>query len=328
VTTTAIRAVVLHQGRVVATASADLDPDRTLRSQLGDLFDRHAALARRASVRLALERPAAQAKAILDAPPGAKPELLERAIRENSDRYFIGGSGDHYVGVRVVSDRALIAAFQRSLVDEVAAAALAAGARDVVSYAASTLSPVTTETLGPEFAVALGATVAAVRELPAVRIAAPRRLLTRKSGAVASAAILILLLAAPVIHDRMVAAAAERALGEIRGASTAAMGVGSRLGELRRNIDRVTPMTSPSMTSLLSQLTDALPADASLLALTVDTARGSAVLLAANAVEALPALDSIRLIESVRLSGPVTRDRIADRDLERATILFTMRAMP
>jgi hypothetical protein len=71
-----------------------------------------------------------------------------------------------------------------------------------------------------------------------------------------------------------------------------------------------------------------LPTRASLLALTIDTVKGSAVILAVDAVDALPALDSVRAIDHVRISGPVTRERIADRDLERATIVFSLRPIP
>jgi hypothetical protein len=62
-----------------------------------------------------------------------------------------------------------------------------------------------------------------------------------------------------------------------------------------------------------------------LIALTVDSAKGSAVILATNAMDVLPALDSVALIETTQLSGPVTRERIGDRDLERATVVFTLR---
>jgi hypothetical protein len=319
--------VILQRTRVVATAGVELDPDEGVAPQVNAFFLSHAPLTRGASVRIGLDWPIAQLKSVHDAPPSADRATLERALLENADRYFIGGAGERHIAVRAGTDRTVLVAFERACVDEIVNAAFEAGASEVVLCAAPMILPLAGRAIGAEFGVAHGAASAALRDLACVRMAARRRMrLTWASAAALGTVAAGLLATAPLIQAHLRAAGAERELKSIQGESNAALGVRDRRDELRRRIDHVALPSTTSMTELLSEVTNALPPGASLLALSVDSARGSAVILAVNAVAALPALDSVQLMANVRLSGPVTRERLADRDLDRATILFTLRA--
>jgi hypothetical protein len=77
-----------------------------------------------------------------------------------------------------------------------------------------------------------------------------------------------------------------------------------------------------SMLALLGELTSALPPDAALVTLRADSTGGHVIALAPRAAGVLAAMDSVSLITSVEISGPVTRETVGDRTLERATLHF------
>jgi hypothetical protein len=77
-----------------------------------------------------------------------------------------------------------------------------------------------------------------------------------------------------------------------------------------------------SPTLILSQLTRALPENAALVTVRLDTAGGTIVILAPRAAAALAALDSVKAVIAPQIIGPVTKELAGTRELERATVQF------
>ncbi|HEY0014672.1 MAG TPA: hypothetical protein VGC13_00075 [Longimicrobium sp.] len=77
-----------------------------------------------------------------------------------------------------------------------------------------------------------------------------------------------------------------------------------------------------SPTLLLADLTAALPQGSAVVAFTADTANGSVVALAPRAAAVVQPLEKVPGIVAPEIVGPVTREALAGRDLERVTIRF------
>lgn len=77
-----------------------------------------------------------------------------------------------------------------------------------------------------------------------------------------------------------------------------------------------------SPTLLLADLTAALPAGSALVAFRADTAAGSVVVLAPRAAVVVQPLERVPGIVSPEIVGPVTRESIAGRELERVAVRF------
>jgi hypothetical protein len=83
-----------------------------------------------------------------------------------------------------------------------------------------------------------------------------------------------------------------------------------------------------SPTLILLQLTRALPENAALVTVRLDTAGGTMVILAPRAAAALAALDSVKAVVAPEIIGPVTKEMAGTRELERATVQFRFGASP
>jgi hypothetical protein len=77
-----------------------------------------------------------------------------------------------------------------------------------------------------------------------------------------------------------------------------------------------------STVRLLAQLTHALPEGSVLVTVRVDSAGGIVSLLAPRASSALASLDSVGHVNSPEIIGPVTKELVGTRELERATVQF------
>ncbi len=111
----------------------------------------------------------------------------------------------------------------------------------------------------------------------------------------------------------------ERAYRTARGMISSLNAVSASLEVIAR-FERHTP---PPTLPLLASLTRALPADASLVALSADSAGLSVVTLSDRAVDVLAALDSCGAIVEPRLAGPIRPELVGGFTLERAS--FTAR---
>lgn len=79
-----------------------------------------------------------------------------------------------------------------------------------------------------------------------------------------------------------------------------------------------------SATTLLAELTRALPREAALVALDVDPTGGTLVALSARASQVTSALEKVKEIASPEIVGPVTRETTGSREVERVTVRFRL----
>ncbi|HEY9478915.1 MAG TPA: hypothetical protein VIP79_02455 [Gemmatimonadaceae bacterium] len=79
-----------------------------------------------------------------------------------------------------------------------------------------------------------------------------------------------------------------------------------------------------SATMLLSDITHALPKEASLVAFQADTAGGTLVALSQRAALVTNALEKVKGIASPEIVGPVTRETAGSREVERVTVRFRL----
>ncbi|HEX6053628.1 MAG TPA: hypothetical protein VFZ21_30370 [Gemmatimonadaceae bacterium] len=79
-----------------------------------------------------------------------------------------------------------------------------------------------------------------------------------------------------------------------------------------------------SQSVLVAELTEALPGGTAIVSFRVDSAAGSLVVLGQRATAALSSLEKVDDVVNPRLAGPVTRELVAGRELERASIQFLL----
>jgi hypothetical protein len=79
-----------------------------------------------------------------------------------------------------------------------------------------------------------------------------------------------------------------------------------------------------SPTQFLAQLTRALPEASVMVTARVDSLGGAVVVLAPHAASALASLDSVAGIAAPQIIGPVTKEVLGSRELERATVQFLL----
>lgn len=82
-----------------------------------------------------------------------------------------------------------------------------------------------------------------------------------------------------------------------------------------------------SPTLLLADLTAALPAGSAIVAFRADTADGSVVALAPRAAAVVRPLEKVPGVVAPEIVGPVTREALAGRELERVTVRFGIDAV-
>src|SRR6185437_10765212 len=118
-------------------------------------------------------------------------------------------------------------------------------------------------------------------------------------------------------------------------ASQAAIAGGARVAERDANELAATSTTlralsdfgasRRSMTLLLAEVTRGLPDSTTLVAFQVDsTGLGSVVALAPHAAAVIDAVERMPGLALPQIIGPVTRERAAERDVERVTVQFRL----
>jgi hypothetical protein len=83
-----------------------------------------------------------------------------------------------------------------------------------------------------------------------------------------------------------------------------------------------------SPTQFLAQLTHALPERSVLVTARLDSLGGAVVVLAPHAASTLASLDSLAGIAAPQIVGPVTKEVLGSRELERATVQFRLSEHP
>lgn len=117
---------------------------------------------------------------------------------------------------------------------------------------------------------------------------------------------------------------AERRLAAISAERAEAINVDRELRRLSAALAEAAAFDSArySTTLLLAELSRALPEQSALTAVRIDSSAGTIVLLAPSVASVLSALEKSPGVTLPAIVGPVTREKLAGRELERATVRF------
>ena len=165
---------------------------------------------------------------------------------------------------------------------------------------------------------------AAAHEAPRV----PRWRLNAAIAALAIAASAAML--APGVAATRAVHAANKTLGALGARRSEAIRAESNLKRVSAALDDVDAFQSGrrSPTVFLSELTDALPPTAQLVAVRLDSAGGNLVVLAPRAGEALSQIERMNDVGTPEIIGPVTREYVGQQQKERVTIRFRWHRVP
>ena len=342
-----VRMVVVRRGRMTWSGEMALDGASgtvSIGQCLATLFERahregprlaRNGILRARAAHLSLSPPACRVKRLGGLPQPCPDELLERIVKTNVSRFFIG-SGVTSGSVAVYqdeSDRVWGAAFDSGVVQTVAHACAAAGVRlrRVVPASACmeamdagaesgastgvVRDPRATE---PEGSVGLAEAVRAARDAAAnpfvVRLG--WGLLDKRHARnilwLASAVAVLLTgisITLPALHARY---QADAATSELRVTSRASARALKAHGELAAATDGLELFANfaggrRSMLSLISQLSIALPEDAAMLNVRLTHSEGTLTVIAVDVSAAAAALENARDVARAEIVGLVTR---------------------
>lgn len=150
----------------------------------------------------------------------------------------------------------------------------------------------------------------------------PRWRLALAGGALAAAVACAAV--APALRAMQAEDRAAARIAEVQDRRRAASGTESELERITGALAEAAAFSagSYSPTLLLADLTAALPSGTALVAFRADTAAGSVVALAPRAAAVVQPVEKVPGIVAPEIVGPVTREVLAGRDLERVTIRF------
>jgi general secretion pathway protein L len=139
---------------------------------------------------------------------------------------------------------------------------------------------------------------------------------------------LIAALLAPAVAATMIDRKARAELASIARQRAEASRVHENLRQVTAALAQVSGLTEGrrSMLELLAQLTAVLPEGSAITTLRVDSARGTLVVLTPRATEVVSQLDTVSLLVTPEIVGPVTRETNGGRELERVTLRFLLAA--
>jgi hypothetical protein len=180
------------------------------------------------------------------------------------------------------------------------------------------------------FADAYGATRVRAAEPLALRSSAQTAATTSRRriilAAVAAGTAAVVAIVAPVLTTWAMRVRATHQLAlvapSLRGALTTEHDL-DRLTSALHEVARFERERRPP-TTILAHLTHALPPGASLVAIRADSAEGTLVLLAPRAAAAMAALDTVPDLVAPETIGPITKEVVGTRELERATVRFRL----
>jgi hypothetical protein len=185
----------------------------------------------------------------------------------------------------------------------------------------------------PRFADAYAAAV-----LPTARIAfgaplqrdgAAAAIVSRRRAVLATglcAAAILAAAIAPGLATERAGRDARNALGSLASARADLRETEKNLGWVTSALDEVARVEARRRSALafLGHLTTALPEGSAVVALRLDTASGTVVALTSRASSLVSRLDTIPSVVGPEIVGPVTRETVSARDLERVTVRFTL----
>lgn len=136
----------------------------------------------------------------------------------------------------------------------------------------------------------------------------------------------VVALAAPGFVAQARARAAEARLAELAEARSVAVVAETQLARFTTVLNEVAAFDAErrSITMLLADITRVLPDGNAIVTFRVDSAGGTIVAVAPRAAGVVAALEDVPGIVSPQIVGPVTRERVGERELERITVRFLL----
>jgi type IV pilus assembly PilN-like protein len=344
----ALRAVAVRRGHVLWAIEAELGPGEPLADAVRVFLrglPRSRGLSRRTCVVLA--PPLAQLKVVAGLPRAADASQLAAMVRENADRLFA------WHGRRVATGRVRIdetgrtwaAAYDADVVSAVVAACGAEGLRVSAIVAETALADAAdraaregaVDAIGPDarrFAAAYVAATAGDREMTRLAIGggaggAERAPVPRWRLGLAGAALALAIAgaaAAPGLAAHRDAGWARTVVAELGARDRAARAAERELARVSSALETIARFRAERASSLemLAELTQLLPPDAAVTTLRIDSAGGSLVAVAPHAGALVKRIDRSRIFVAPTLVGPVSRDVVGGREMERVTIAFRL----
>lgn len=189
--------------------------------------------------------------------------------------------------------------------------------------------------LGWRYAAAFGAAMVPLDGAPAYRpragaSAEPVSRWRRAAAITAAGVALLAALLTPVLRYRRAEAASRAELVRLEAAARVAAAEAAELSRFEGALTEVAAFAAGRTVHarLLAELTRALPDSSAIASLRVDSTVAHLVTVTRRAQTVLAALERSRLIAGAEIVGPVTREIMAGRDLERVTVRFRVLGEP
>jgi hypothetical protein len=329
-----LRAVAVRGTRVLWAVDAALGETPLGAALAGFFAELPLGRLQRPRVTVALDAAFAQTKRLVGLPALGDERVLARTVHEHAARFFLkNGVPLVTTSVRLDADgRPWAAALQKPVVDTIVIACRRSRLRlygivpaaDIARSAANGLAPLGSD--ASRFTVAYGAAVTSGaltwRAGSIVEGDVPRGRLAMAAGVTAVSLAMAVL--APGLSARVAEHRAIAHLASIAAPAYAAQRVARDLGLVTQALGEVGAFDRARRpaTVLLASLARALPEGAALLALHVDSAGGSVVALSPRAGAVLTGLERVSGVVAPEIGGPVTREVVGGRELERATVRF------
>ncbi|MBA2684454.1 MAG: hypothetical protein H0U66_08210 [Gemmatimonadaceae bacterium] len=152
-----------------------------------------------------------------------------------------------------------------------------------------------------------------------------------RGGKIAGVAAVLALIAAilvPSLGDLYTARRVSRELSAISTRASVAIRARGELDHMSRALGDISRFAARrrSPLDLLAALTRALPAEAALASIHVDSVAGTMVIVAPRIAGALAALDSSKAVDKLAIVGPVTKEIANGKEVERASLRFVLKS--
>lgn len=286
---------------------------------------------------IALSGEFVQCKRLFGLPPTRDQVTANALVREGAARFF-RRTADDLITSELEQDAdapPMAAAFPSRLVREMRDACARSGVRlcaIVPAEPLATLSPHPDDPDEADLTIAWRATRSIVAgERIAFNALSERALRDSSSpprvraAAIAAAAAVALLLVAPLVASRVTIARASRAHAVLRSQEADALATSLELGKVSSALAEVGSRSAArrSTVDLLAHLAATLPAGAAITQLRVDSAGGIVTVLGPSADALVKGLAVSPLLNALAVVGPVTRERVGAREVDRLSVRFS-----
>lgn len=146
----------------------------------------------------------------------------------------------------------------------------------------------------------------------------------QRAAVLAAAIALAMLMVVPLASARVTARNAATEHASLRTQERSALGLAEELRRVSEMLDEIGARDAERRSSieLLSHLAAALPAGSVLTHLQVDTAGGTLIVLSPSTERVLTDLEANGRFAALEIVGPVSRERVGDRELDRVSLRF------